>query len=541
MGSLGDYEINGSLQTEDSIVITKSEPITVRPATKTDDDGFYYLSNLDIHVNFILEMLFCFKADDDRRSGGVVGSDVFKSALSKVLVHYYPLAGVLTTDSDGRLTVECTGEGVQFVEAVADCDIDALGDISKRDPALLEKFAHVFPEATSTLQAPLLTLQVTRFRCGGFVIGAAFNHCISDGTSMTEFVNSWAEIVRGAALTQKPFLDRGIIRSKQPLADCDIDALGDISKRDPALLEKFAHVFPEATSTLQAPLLTLQVTRFRCGGFVIGAAFNHCISDGTSMTEFVNSWAEIVRGAALTQKPFLDRGIIRSKQPPKIEFPHTEYSVIDAPPGSFTPFEDHQLIFRSFSFTPQELSHLKEIAMADGVINKCTTFTVLTALSWRARTQAVGLSPNQKTILLFPVDSRSKFQPPLPKGYFGNAILLMHCVCSAGELIEKPLSFAVKLIQEAIDSVTDKYLRSSIDYFEVHKPDLTFTPATFVVSTWMRLSYEDIDFGVGAPTQIGPVVLPENLALYLPRGKGVTMLLGLPGPAMDIFRELIKY
>ncbi|XP_010252750.1 PREDICTED: omega-hydroxypalmitate O-feruloyl transferase-like [Nelumbo nucifera] len=442
MGSLGDYEINGSLQTEDSIVITKSEPITVRPATKTDDDGFYYLSNLDIHVNFILEMLFCFKADDDRRSGGVVGSDVFKSALSKVLVHYYPLAGVLTTDSDGRLTVECTGEGVQFVEAVADCDIDALGDISKRDPALLEKFAHVFPEATSTLQAPLLTLQVTRFRCGGFVIGAAFNHCISDGTSMTEFVNSWAEIVRGAALTQKPFLDRGIIRSKQP---------------------------------------------------------------------------------------------------PKIEFPHTEYSVIDAPPGSFTPFEDHQLIFRSFSFTPQELSHLKEIAMADGVINKCTTFTVLTALSWRARTQAVGLSPNQKTILLFPVDSRSKFQPPLPKGYFGNAILLMHCVCSAGELIEKPLSFAVKLIQEAIDSVTDKYLRSSIDYFEVHKPDLTFTPATFVVSTWMRLSYEDIDFGVGAPTQIGPVVLPENLALYLPRGKGVTMLLGLPGPAMDIFRELIKY
>ncbi|KAG0455120.1 hypothetical protein HPP92_024134 [Vanilla planifolia] len=43
---------------------------------------------------------------------------------------------------------------------------------------------------------------------------------------------------------------------------------------------------------------------------------------------------------------------------------------------------------------------------------------------WRAHTAALGLLPEQQTKLLFAVDGRARFKPPLPTGYFGNGIVL---------------------------------------------------------------------------------------------------------------------
>ncbi|KAH7843778.1 hypothetical protein Vadar_020658 [Vaccinium darrowii] len=53
------------------------------------------------------------------KRGGDDMTNVIRDALSKVLVHYYPVAGRLTTDSDGRLVVNCMDEGAVFVEAKA--------------------------------------------------------------------------------------------------------------------------------------------------------------------------------------------------------------------------------------------------------------------------------------------------------------------------------------------------------------------------------------------------------------------------------------
>lgn len=41
--------------------------------------------------------------------------------------------------------------------------------------------------------------------------------------------------------------------------------------------------------------------------------------------------------------------------------------------------------------------------------------------------------------------------------------------------MEKPVSFAVRLVQDAIQMVTDGYMRSAIDYLEVTRANPSMT------------------------------------------------------------------
>uniref|UniRef100_A0A453TEB4 Uncharacterized protein n=1 Tax=Aegilops tauschii subsp. strangulata TaxID=200361 RepID=A0A453TEB4_AEGTS len=72
--------------------------------------------------------------DDHGLGRPATAAKVVKAALAKALVHYYPLAGRLREAAGGKLAVECTGEGVVFVEAEADVSMDELGKPSPLPP-----------------------------------------------------------------------------------------------------------------------------------------------------------------------------------------------------------------------------------------------------------------------------------------------------------------------------------------------------------------------------------------------------------------------
>ena len=138
------------------VIVKKEEPTLVPPATETEK-GLYFLSNLDQNIAVIVRTLYYYKSDTKGNEDVV---EVIKKALSKVLVHYYPLAGRLSISTEGKLIVDCTGDGAVFVEAEANCKMEELGDITKPDPVILGKLIYDVPGAKNLLEIPLLVAQV---------------------------------------------------------------------------------------------------------------------------------------------------------------------------------------------------------------------------------------------------------------------------------------------------------------------------------------------------------------------------------------------
>ena len=136
--------------------VKQEEPTLVPPVEETEK-GLYFLTNLDQNIAVIVRTIYCFKSDS---KGNEESAEIIKDALSKVLVHYYPLAGRLTISSEGKLIVNCTGEGALFVEAEADCAIEEIGDITKPDPVTLGKLVYDVPGAKNILEIPPLVAQV---------------------------------------------------------------------------------------------------------------------------------------------------------------------------------------------------------------------------------------------------------------------------------------------------------------------------------------------------------------------------------------------
>ena len=276
------------------------------------------------------------------------------------------------------------------------------------------------------------------------------------------------------------------------------------------------------------------MTTFKCGGFVLGMHNNHCLMDGLSANEFLLAWGDLARGVGIRNAPHIDRSVLRARDPPRIEFPHHEFDEIEdlSPEGSLLMGDG--LVYSNFVLGPKAVETLKRAVLEDGSVSKVSTFEALTALTWRARTQALEMPAEQKTRLLFAVDGRSKFNPPLPGYFFGNGIVLTTAIATAGELTQRPLAFAVKLVQDAIAMISDDYMRSALDFFEVTRARPALV-ATLLVTTWLRLPFHTVDFGWGQPLCTSPACLPDReVVLFTSCGKdrrSVNVSLGMPSLA----------
>lgn len=141
-------------------------------------------------------------------------SRVLKEALSRALVLFYPMAGRLKRDEDGRIEIDCNAEGVLFVEAETSSVIDDFGDFA---PTLeLRKLIPAVDYSGGISSYPVLVLQVTYFKCGGVSLGVGMQHHVADGFSGLHFVNTWSDLARGLDVKLPPFIDRTLLRAHSP-------------------------------------------------------------------------------------------------------------------------------------------------------------------------------------------------------------------------------------------------------------------------------------------------------------------------------------
>ncbi|XP_057807281.1 benzyl alcohol O-benzoyltransferase-like [Salvia miltiorrhiza] len=385
-------QIMVSTNTSLSFKIIKKSSMLVSPAESTPYE-FKYLSDIDDQGGLRAYIPIVYLYPKNPSMEGKDPVNIIRDAIAKALVFYYPLAGRLREFDGGKLVVECTGQGVVFAEADADVMLHQFGDPPYPPFPNMEDLLHM-SNHNQIIDRPLLLIQVTRLKCGGFIFACGFSHPMCDGYGFNQFMSAVAELARGASL--------------------------------PSIL------------------------------------------------------------------PVWERHLLSARRPPRVSFTHHEYDVVSHPHPDL---DLDQMVERSFFFSPADISALRHSLPPH--LRSCSNYDIVAGCAWRCRTIALSPKPDEQIRFLGVSDIRKRMKPPLPVGYYGNVIAFPAAVTTAGELSKKPLEYAVELVRKAKNQATDEYLRSVADLM-VTRDRPNFTAAnTYLVSDLTHLGLELLDFGWG--------------------------------------------
>ncbi|KAF3945948.1 hypothetical protein CMV_027729 [Castanea mollissima] len=194
--------------------VRRCEPQLIAPAKPTPHE-FKPLSDVDDVERCQIPVIQFYRFDHSMQGKDPV--IVIREALAQTLVFYYPFAGRLREGPDSKFIVECTGEGAIFIEADADVTLDHFGDAPHPPFSFMDELLFDVPGSGGMLNCPLLLIQVTRLKCSSFIFALRFNHVMTDGIGIVQFMNAMGEMAQGAtAPSILPVWQRDLLNARDP-------------------------------------------------------------------------------------------------------------------------------------------------------------------------------------------------------------------------------------------------------------------------------------------------------------------------------------
>jgi len=143
----------------------RREPELVPPARPTPRETKALSDIDDQHALRYYETVIGFFRRCTDQNGAVDGPDnpvqAVRAALAEALVYYYPVAGRLREEAGGKLVVDCTAEGVAFVEADADVRLEDFGEPLLPPYPCVEELLCDAGDTRDIIGRPLLLMQVS--------------------------------------------------------------------------------------------------------------------------------------------------------------------------------------------------------------------------------------------------------------------------------------------------------------------------------------------------------------------------------------------
>ncbi|KAL4341846.1 hypothetical protein GQ457_08G010560 [Hibiscus cannabinus] len=422
-----------------TFAVRRRKPEFITPNKPTSHEQ-KIVSDIDDQASLRFQMPFIFFYRYDPSMEGKDPAEVIKDALAQTLVLYYPFAGRLREGNVGKYTIFWSFE-------------------LEIDPIVVEEN---------------MWNQLLVRKCADVHNVGSVNLIVDCNEEGVMFIKADADVT--------------------------LEQFGEILEPPFPCFDQLLCDFPHSQAILNCPLLLIQVTRLKCGGFIVALRFNHVMCDGMGLKQFMSAIGEMARGLVIPSiLPVWERHLLDAQDPPKVAFAHHEYD------------------------------------QADDLVEPYL---------WRCRTIAMDLDPDKEVRMLFAVNARSKFNPPLPSGYYGNAFAIPAAMTTVRNLRQNPLGHAVELVQEAKASMTEGYVKSVAALMTIRKKQLPLSTVagSYGISDLTNIGFQDIDFGWGKAVFAGPAKAIGWISLFIPtknkKGEvGTSVPICLPAPAMERFAK----
>lgn len=212
-----------------------------------------------------------------------------------------------------------------------------------------------------------------------------------------------------------------------------------------------------------------------------------------------------------------------------------------------------------YPFKSLDLTHiLKDLVVTDLPTlckNPRSTVDFPPTFTCCCRVKSAGIPMDDNVTFSYSINITKIVKPPLPVGYWGNCCVPVFVHLAASDLVDRPIWETAGRIRNSKIHITDEYVRSFIDFHELHTimDNGGRAPAaepTHVsgFTDWRHLGHSKLDFGWGGPVSVVPlsrnILGSDEPCFFLPysaAGKGerngFKVLVNLPESSVAGFRE----